>query len=238
MRKSRDKFGRSFTKFQLSCHEEVDAAFSDDEIEEELVDGFTNYRIVCDAECSCSQENVFGIDVATVNLDNVCADCDSAIAVEVEKRWRGKGCNSNVRGAGSSRATFFRSEKNKTERENAARNHSQPLQNFFFEQVECTTAHTNEVNDDNFDYDERSLYHILIDDQNECEDSIAPKKPRRSDMHSVQTGIKAISKVLDYTLKKCKKHRSIPDDIVARVQGDNGEFAKYAASKQRLRIIQ
>ena len=69
MRKSRDKFGRSFTKFQLSCHEEVDAAFSDDEIEEELVDGFTNYRIVCDAECNCSQENVFGIDVATVNLD-------------------------------------------------------------------------------------------------------------------------------------------------------------------------
>lgn len=44
--------------------------------------------------------------------------------------------------------------------------------------------------------------------------------------------------ILDYTLKKCKKHRSIPDDIVARVQGDNGEFAKYAASKQRLRIIQ
>ena len=68
MRKSRDKFGRSFTKFQLSCHEEVDAAFSDDEIEEELVDGFTNYRIVCDAECNCSQENVFGIDVATVMI--------------------------------------------------------------------------------------------------------------------------------------------------------------------------
>ena len=38
--------------------------------------------------------------------------------------------------------------------------------------------------------------------------------------------------ILDYTLKKCKKHRSIPDDIIARVQGEDGEFAKHTASKQ------
>jgi hypothetical protein len=39
--------------------------------------------------------------------------------------------------------------------------------------------------------------------------------------------------ILDYTLKKCKKHRSIPNDIIERVQGENGEYAKYVASKQR-----
>lgn len=39
--------------------------------------------------------------------------------------------------------------------------------------------------------------------------------------------------ILDYTLKKCKKHRSIPVEIVARVLGENGEFARYTASKQR-----
>jgi hypothetical protein len=41
--------------------------------------------------------------------------------------------------------------------------------------------------------------------------------------------------ILDYTLKKCKKHRSIPDSIVERVQGENGDYAKYLASKQRLK---
>ena len=41
--------------------------------------------------------------------------------------------------------------------------------------------------------------------------------------------------ILDYTLKKCKKHRSIPNDIIERVQGENGEFAKYIASKQQRR---
>ena len=39
--------------------------------------------------------------------------------------------------------------------------------------------------------------------------------------------------ILDYTLKKCKRHRSMPNDIIERVQGENGEFAKYLASKQR-----
>jgi hypothetical protein len=41
--------------------------------------------------------------------------------------------------------------------------------------------------------------------------------------------------ILDYTMKKCSKHRSIPRDIIERVLGDDGEFAKYQAKKQQRR---
>ena len=37
--------------------------------------------------------------------------------------------------------------------------------------------------------------------------------------------------ILDYTLKKCKKHRSIPNDIIERVQGENGDASGDGSPK-------
>ena len=37
--------------------------------------------------------------------------------------------------------------------------------------------------------------------------------------------------ILDYTLKKCKSHRCIPDSLVAQVMGPDGAFAKYQENK-------
>ena len=94
-----------------------------------------------------------------------------AIAVEVEKRWRSKGYNSNVRGAGSSRATFYRMEKMQKDTETAARNHSQPLHNYF-EGIMTDDGNKSDDDDDNDgEDDERNLYQILFDDQIESGNS-------------------------------------------------------------------
>ena len=39
--------------------------------------------------------------------------------------------------------------------------------------------------------------------------------------------------ILDYTLKKCKSHRSIPDSIVEKVMGPEGDFALYEARRKK-----
>jgi len=39
--------------------------------------------------------------------------------------------------------------------------------------------------------------------------------------------------ILDYTLKKCKTHRSIPDSIIQKVMGPDGDFAKFEERKQK-----
>ena len=42
--------------------------------------------------------------------------------------------------------------------------------------------------------------------------------------------------ILDYTLKKCTKHRSIPPNLVVEVQGPNGLFAKHTAARESKRL--
>ena len=160
---------------------------SDVEIEE-LVEGDTNYRVVCDVECGCSDEDVLGINFA-VNLDNLCHECDTAIAHE-EKRWRSRAFNSNVKGAGTSRSTYFDKEKKRKLTEDAARNHSQPLQNFFAKADDYIDG---EQDDD----DDRNLFDILIDDETESEKTRSTNESRSSNMYSVKTGILAISKIDD-----------------------------------------
>ena len=39
--------------------------------------------------------------------------------------------------------------------------------------------------------------------------------------------------ILDYTLKKCKSHRTIPVNLVKEVMGPDGLFAKYEESKNK-----
>jgi hypothetical protein len=89
-------------------------------------------------------------------------------------------------------------EKLQKDTETAARNHSQPLHNYFEGVKGIMTDDGNKSDDDDSEDDERNLYQVLIDDQIESGNSkslLLAKKPRRSNMYSVQTGMKAISKI-------------------------------------------
>jgi hypothetical protein len=84
-----------------------------EEMNEEMVNtDVEGFRFVCEEICDCSEENIFGLNDA-VELENLCIECDTAVSHMVGN-WRREGTNSNVRGAGTGRATFFRKEK-KTE---------------------------------------------------------------------------------------------------------------------------
>ena len=193
--KQRDRFGSFFKKSESPSPEDTAVPeVSDDDEEEEVVDGDTNFQIVCDVDCDCSQENVFGINVDT-DIEILCGACDTAILSE-EKRWRTRGFNSNVKGAGTSRSTFFDKEKKRKLTKDAARNHSQPIQNFFSKTNDLKRSRGDVVSDnDDFDVDERPLYQILFDGDIESDNPKSTKKQRFNIMHSVLTGIAAISHV-------------------------------------------
>jgi hypothetical protein len=345
------------TEIEEELATDDDDSDSGNDSESELVDRDTNFVEVYGGECDCSEEleNVLGLDV-TVDLENLCRACDLAID-EVEKRWRSIGSNSNVRGAGTSRSTYFRDKAKKIVTNDVARNLSQPISNFFVHKAAPTPVGDETDSDDDFDKtddfdnkrilterglwrngmtleckpckddiplgDRRAYYvndegnsiytddHPLFTDQccargclRRQPDFVAQKEWLRevvenagcimifypkfhcefnfiemtwgfmksylrrhctfnfTDLKAKINGLLApggipIDKIqnfarfcyrfmdgyrqglsgpiLDYTMKKCSKHRSIPRDIIERVLGDDGEFAKYQAKKQQRR---
>ena len=84
-------------------------------------------------------ENEFWEDLASdddeddidIGISDEEADAKIAKLHESEKRWRQTGHNSNVRGAGSSRSTFFANQARTRALANDAMQHSQPIGGFF-----------------------------------------------------------------------------------------------------------